>query len=167
MQTKEILSFVKEGNFVDKICLDMFPFISKMKTKPSFKFHKEVTIRIETSELTKFGKPKPQRRRFDAVLLVKPFYSAFGEDLFSIGLEIKSSKSDLWNDNKLFDYIGYTNYFFLVVPDNLVEDALQKAITTKIGVINATNGKIVRMPVLQQVSVENSESILRQIAFGM
>ena len=166
MDTKDCVKVVKEGKFVKKICLQRFPFISQMKTPPSFKCFTEVTIRLETGAVTRFGKPKPQRRRFDAVILVKPHYAAYGQELFSIGIEIKSSKSDLVGDSKFRDYLGFANYFIFAVPDFLVSEAMKKSENEiGIGVLNVSTGEFAKMPTYQDVSIENSESILRQIAF--
>lgn len=166
ISTKQAFELVKQGNFVEQICVQKFDFITKMTTKPTFKVYKEVTVRLETEEKTRFGEPKPQRRRFDAVLLVKPFYSAFGNQLFSIGVEIKTSKLDLLKDAKFTDYLGFTNYMFFAVPEKLVQLTLQKCENFEnIGVINIKNSVIVKMPTFQDVSVENSEALLRQIAY--
>lgn len=160
------LDIAKVAVFVKSICLVRFPFISKMKTPPTFKCFKEVTVRIEVGNVTRYGKPKPQRRRFDVVILAKPHYAAYGDELLSIGIEIKSSKSDLRRDIKYGDYLGFTNYFFFATPDFLVAEALKKAELPTVGVINITSGVVVKMPNYQDVSTENSEKILRQIAFN-
>lgn len=166
LTTKQAFEIVIRGDFVKEICLKKVSFIAKMSTEPSFKVFKEVTVRIPTEEKTRFGKDKPQRRRFDAILLVKPYYKAWGGELFSIGIEIKVSKSDLKQDSKFQEYLEFTNYMFFAVPHELIELALEKCKDfDKVGVINLEDSSIVKMPTCQDVPVQNSEALLREIAF--
>ena len=75
MNAKDIIKSIKTGFWINPITEKEFEFIKKMKTPPTFKFYKEVTIRIDVGEKTRFGRPKPQRRRLDAVALCKPHYN--------------------------------------------------------------------------------------------
>lgn len=114
-------------DWVKTLCLQHYPFIAKMSTPSETKVFKEVTVRIATEETTRFGKPKPQRRRFDAVMTIKQHYAAYGDELMTAGIEIRVSKSDLVNDSKFLEYLGWTEFFFFAVPSKLVEVALEKS----------------------------------------
>lgn len=167
MKATEILKNLQNGFWAKELSRKEFPFITKMSTPPLFKVFPEVTVRIETEEKTRFGKPKPQRRRFDALSLVKPFYKAYENDLFTVGFEIKVAKSDLTGDQKYLDYLGFTDFFFFAVPTFLVEQAKMKAEYSKhIGVIDAEKGKIELLPERQQVTEGNMLKVCRQIVFG-
>lgn len=167
MKAPEIIKNLKTDFWVKTVARQEFPFIDKMRTPPLFKLFSEVTVRIETDEKTRFGKPKPQRRRFDAVALIKPYYSAFETDLLTAGFEIKVAKSDLTGDSKFLDYLGFTDFFFFAVPSSLVSLALAKAqISKHIGVIDAEKATIELMPERQQVTEGNMLKVCRQIVFG-
>ncbi|WP_345375036.1 hypothetical protein [Algivirga pacifica] len=149
-----------------------YPFIHKMKTPPTTQLHTEVTVRIPTGERTKFGKEKPQRRRFDLVGLVKPFYSAWGNELFTVGFEVKVSKSDLLQDEKYLDYLGYTDFFFFAVPTELVSETEQKISQTPIiqadyiGIYDVNQAAFVRLAERQELSPDNTEKLFRQLLFA-
>ncbi len=87
-------------------------------------FFPEVTVRLETDQRTRRGKPKPQRRRLDLVALVQPHYREWRP--FVIGVEIKVSEHDLAGDYKLYDYLHYCHLFYLAVPHYLYVAALAK-----------------------------------------
>lgn len=172
-------SFLSENNFwANSLSLKDFPFIVKMATPPTFKMYKEVTIRLKgdqkgTQQRDRFGKFKPQRRRFDGVGLVKPFYDAYGNDLFTVGFEIKVSKSDLVGDKKYMDYLGFTNYFFFVVPEQLLADALKKIEgdadnSPMIGlmVVSKNGLEIKKMPKKQTPNAENEANLFRELLFS-
>lgn len=164
MTAKDIITCLNDMRWVECLSKEQYPFITKMKTKPIAYLQKEVTIRVPNLEKTRFGKPKPQRRRFDLIAVVKPFYSAYGNDIFTVGIEIKVSKNDLDNDNKYLDYLGYTNYFFFAVPTELVPNALEKTQSNPlIGVVDATGNKIIKLPEIQKVCAQNSMELFRQL----
>lgn len=168
MNANTVYQSLKNDFWLKEVALKTFPFITKMTTPPVFSLHSEITVRIATNETTRFGKPKPQRRRFDAIALVKPFYSAYGNDLFTVGFEIKVNKNDLINDEKFKDYMGFTDFFFFVVPQFLVNEVINKSAENKcIGVIDIETKTIVKMPERQQNNnIYRVESLLRQIAFN-
>ncbi|NME72809.1 hypothetical protein [Flammeovirga aprica] len=155
--------------WVRTLCLQHYPFIAKMSTPTETKSFKEVTVRIDTEEKTRFGKPKPQRRRFDAIMTIKPHYAAYGEELMTAGIEIKVSKHDLLNDDKFEEYIGWTDFFFFAVPHKLVESAMEKAESSEhsdlIGVLDVEKGEMVKVPVRQEVGVREKMEVYREIVF--
>jgi hypothetical protein len=167
MKATDIIKKLKTDFWISTVSRHEFPFITKMKTPPLFKVYPEVTVRIETDEKTRFGKPKAQRRRFDAVALLKPHYKAYEDDLLTVGFEVKVAKSDLTGDLKFLDYLGFTDFFFFAVPSHLVGLAKKKAeISKHIGVIDAERGTIELMPERQQVSEGNMLKVCRQIVFS-
>ena len=84
----------------------------------------EFTIRLDKSVILPDGRYKLANRRFDAMLLVVPSLNAVAQQwTFKVGIEVKSEKSDLLKDEKINDYLGWTDYFFLAVPDSLVRYA--------------------------------------------
>lgn len=154
-------------NWVNPLALQHCPYIGKMKTPPKATFHREVTIRIATDEVTRFGKPKPQRRRFDLISLVKPHYKAWGEDLFSVGIEIKVSNSDLTRDSKYKDYLPYVDYFAFAVPTPLLPDARRKiGNNPRLGLINADTGHWAVIPELEITEPAKAAELYKQIAFS-
>lgn len=168
-------SFLSVNNFwANSLSLKDFPFIAKMATPPTFKMYKEVTIRLKgDQQRDRFGKFKPQRRRFDAVGLVKPFYDAYGNDLFTVGFEIKVSKSDLVGDRKYMGYLGFTNYFFFVVTEEILADALKKIEgdadnSSVIGlmVVSKNGLEIKKMPTKQTPNAENEANLFRELLFS-
>lgn len=167
MKAPEIIKNLKNGFWTKPIAYKEYPFLNDKWTPPTFKVYSEVTVRIETDQKTRWGTPKAQRRRFDAVALLKPHYKAYEDDLLTVGFEVKVAKSDLTGDSKFLDYLGFTDFFFFAVPSSLVSLALAKAqISKHIGVINAEKGTIELMPERQQVSEGNMLKVCRQIVFG-
>ena len=68
-----------------------------------------------------------------------------------ISIEIKTTASDLYCDRKMQQYLGATDFFFLSVPHELIRDGIKKIRQFQsnipfVGLIDATNGKIVVMP---------------------
>ncbi len=49
-------------------------------------------------------------------------------DLSLHGIEIKISRSDLYHDNKMQEYTGYCDYFWIAVPEGMIEDAKEYAL---------------------------------------
>ncbi|ANQ52928.1 hypothetical protein MY04_05975 (plasmid) [Flammeovirga sp. MY04] len=157
-------------DWMKTLCEREFSFIKKMSTPPECHTYKEVTVRIPTEEKTRFGKLKPQRRRFDAIFTLKPYYSAYGDDLLTAGIEIKVSKSDLMGDDKYLDYLGWTNFFFFAVPSHLVEVAQQKIAESGykelLGIIDAETSEVVQWPERQEPTAENSMKLYRELLFN-
>ena len=62
-------------------------------------------------------------RRIDAVA-VENYSVRFPSDLTVRGIEIKVNRSDLLSDHKMAEYTDFVDYFYIAVPDFLVDDAL-------------------------------------------
>ncbi|QMW06390.1 hypothetical protein [Spirosoma foliorum] len=172
MTAQDALAWLNGRWWVDPLVLAAFPFTAQMSTKAQFNVEREVTIRIPTDQKTRFNRPKPQRRRFDAVAVVKPHYRAWGDELFTVGFEIKVTKSDLLADVKIADYLGYTDFMYLVVPTDLVMLANEKVANHTlmngdrlIGILNAQSGEVVCHPARQQLTAECQVELYRELAF--
>jgi hypothetical protein len=87
-------------------------------------FFPETTVRLPVEGLTRRGKRRLQRRRFDLVALCQIHYRSFVP--IAIGVEIKVDKHDLLGDQKLADYLNYVHMMYLAVPPELENDALDK-----------------------------------------
>lgn len=85
---------------------------------------------------------------------------------YSIGFECKVSLSDLMQDKKFVNYLGWTDFFFFVVTEDLVSMAVNKvASIPTVGVINGANGAIVKMPAMQTVPGYKRFELLQQVTF--
>ena len=62
-------------------------------------------------------------RRIDAVA-VENYSVRFPSDLTVRGIEIKVNRNDLLTDHKMAEYTDFVDYFYIAVPDFLVDDAL-------------------------------------------
>ena len=133
----------------------------------NYRFFEEVTVREYTGKKTRFGEDNPDHYRFDAVFFVEPGYNALNQrHIYSIGVELKGEKYDLLNDDKMEHYLGYTDFFFIGVPIDLVSDAINRAEGNDyIGVFCVDDGKIWLMPSRQEPSEKNQRDILAQIMF--
>ena len=133
----------------------------------NYRFFEEVTVREYTGKKTRSGEDNPDHYRFDAVFFVEPGYSSLNQrHIYSIGVELKGEKYDLLNDDKMEHYLGYTDFFFIGVPIDLVSDAINRAEGNDyIGVFCVDDGKIWLMPSRQEPSEKNQRDILAQIMF--
>ena len=128
------------------------------------KFVSEVTVRLPTEELTRRGKPKPQRRRMDLVAVVLPHIKIWQPLL--IGVEVKVSKSDLMGDNKISDYLNYCHLFYLAVPVDLVDLAKAKVANLNgVGILADSGGKvnIILHATRRDLSAENQRDIQSEL----
>lgn len=134
----------------------------------NYRFFEEVTVREYTGKKTRSGEDNPDHYRFDAVFFVEPGYSSLNQrHIYSIGVELKGEKYDLLNDDKMEHYLGYTDFFFIGVPVNLVSYALKRAEGNDyIGVFCVDDGKIWLLPSRQEPSYKNQRDLLTQILFA-
>ncbi|MBR6878417.1 MAG: hypothetical protein IKM95_03410 [Bacteroidales bacterium] len=143
-----------------------------------YRIFEELTVRYETGEKTRRGLAKQEHYRFDAVLFVQPGYRALNQNqCFTIGIELKNSKADLMGDHKMDKYLGWTDLFFIGVPEELTEEAIRKAEEvseevfgdkTMVGVFDVENGLIYKMPSRKQsVSMENRLKIQEQVIYNV
>lgn len=79
-------------------------------------------------------------------------------------VEIKASAADLLKDPKIDQYLGATQYFFIAVPEEILEEAVVKireapeTMPYK-GIVNVDTGEIVVMP--QRQSLVSRDRLLR------
>ena len=134
----------------------------------NYRFFEEVTVREYTGKKTRSGEDNPDHYRFDAVFFVEPGYNSLNQrHIYSIGVELKGEKYDLINDDKMEHYLGYTDFFFIGVPVNLVSYALKRAEGNDyIGVFCVDDGKIWLLPSRQEPSYKNQRDLLTQILFA-
>lgn len=72
-------------------------------------------------------------RRID-ILAIETLTTNNSNEINLHGIEIKVSKSDLLNDKKMQEYREFCDYFWLAIPENLIDDA-QNIITDMWGII--------------------------------
>lgn len=87
--------------------------VEKPFQKPKFRVLSEFAIQTPTTH---------HARRIDALVLENST-PVERDDLAVHGIEIKVSKSDLLNDHKMQEYCDYVDYFWIAVPEELLEDA--------------------------------------------
>ena len=141
-----------------------------------YRIFEELTIRYATGERTRLGLEKNDHYRFDAVFFIKPGYRALNQhQCYTVGMELKNSAEDLKYDEKIQNYLGWTDFFMLGVPENLIGEARQKIenITSKyaeakekIGLLCIDTGEILIYPRRQLVSQSNKLEIQEQIIYN-
>ena len=156
-------------NFVLNLTYAVYEWSQKIPNKYiDYRIFDEVSIREETDQKTKFDLEYKDHFRFDCVFFVAPGYRALNQgQTFTVGVELKNSKEDLMHDKKIEHYLGYTDYFFIGVPEYLAEHALQRAEkNAQIGVFAVNTGQIYKLPERIQVAVEHQRDLLVQIMFS-
>lgn len=142
----------------------------------NYRIFRELTIRYYNGDKNKWGDDKADNYRFDAVMLVEPGYRALARHYtYSVGLELKGDAEDLKRDEKISKYIGWTDFFFIGVPDELAEDAKNKvseiinqdaALDGKIGVMGVETGTIYQYPSKIDVPTGHRLQVYEQIIFN-
>ena len=161
-------------DFVTNLTLAVYDFVSKIqRAYGSFDFihyriFEEVTVREYTGQKNKWGDEKPEHYRFDCVIFIEPHQSAINQrQTYTVGVELKNSKGDLMGDAKIEHYLGYTDFFFIGVPSNLVADAVGRAKTDDhIGVFDVETGRLCKMPARIHPTVERKYNLLEQIMYS-
>ena len=161
-------------DFVTNLTLAVYDFVSKIRRAyGSFDFihyriFEEVTVREYTGQKNKWGDEKPEHYRFDCVIFIEPHQSAINQrQTYTVGVVLKNSKGDLMGDAKIEHYLGYTDFFFIGVPSNLVADAVGRAKTDDhIGVFDVETGRLCKMPARIHPTVERKYNLLEQIMYS-
>lgn len=165
-------------SFVSTLTRSVYTWASKVPDVfYNYRIFEELTIRYETDEKTRLGLDKQEHYRFDAVFFIQPGQRALNQhQCYTAGVELKNSKSDLMGDDKIVKYLSWTNFFFLGVPSDLIEDAkakIQEIYKTYlyakdlIGLMNVETGKIEILPKRQSVTVANTCKIQEQIIYNV
>lgn len=128
----------------------------------------EFTIRFDKGIVTPDGRYERCWKRFDTVLLVEPTVNSIAQQwVFKVAVEVKTNKNDLLSDDKISFYLGWTDYFFIAVPDYLMPVAIKKAsVDSRIGVFSLNTGEITKMPSWQDVAIGRKCSIMEQAFFS-
>lgn len=165
-------------SFVSTLTRAVYSWASKVPDVfYNYRIFEELTIRYETDEKTRLGLDKQEHYRFDAVFFIQPGQRALNQhQCYTAGVELKNSKSDLMGDDKIVKYLSWTNYFFIGVSSDLIEDAkakIQEIYKTYIyakdliGLMNVETGKIEILPKRQSVTVANTCKIQEQIIYNV
>ena len=136
----------------------------------NYRIFEEVTIREYADRKNKYDEENPYHYRFDCVFFIEPGYKSLNQrQVYTIGVELKNTKADLMADDKMDHYLGYTNYFFIGVPSDLVPEAIARANENEdrlIGVFSVDDGNIHLVPKKQQPTVEHERDLLQQIMYS-
>ena len=142
-----------------------------------YKVFEELSVRYDTGELTRRKLKKMKQYLFDAVFFIQPGRASRNQgECFTVGVELKSQKYDLAGDDKMGKYLGWTDFFFIGVPEELVEEAIKKAEEVSksacgncdmVGVFDVKTGTIYKMPSRrQEVPPENRIAVMEQIIYN-
>ena len=133
-----------------------------------YRIFTEVTIRKEAGETTRLGLDKKKHFRLDAIFFVQPGMRALNQkQYYTVGMELKNSKSDLMGDKKMEEYIGYTDFFFIGTPADIIDFAIARAgEDSRIGVLDIENGLIIKLPKRLEVSLEHRMEIYEQVLYN-
>lgn len=125
---------------------------------------KEFIVRFDKGLILPGGRYERCNRRFDAIIFVVPTLNALAQKWdFKVGFEIKTCSKDLIDDDKIPYYLGWTDFFFLGVKDDLIEVALKKAEgDPRLGVVSLTSGEIHKMPAWQDVPMGRKYELMEQ-----
>lgn len=137
----------------------------------NYKIFEELTVRYSTGEYTKKNLHRFDNYRFDVVFFIEPGWSAIKErSCYTVGIELKNSRADLMQDEKIEKYIGFTDFFFIGVPKDLVPAAIEKsnklALANKVGVMAVDTGGIAKLGERIMVKKENKIMILEQVLYN-
>lgn len=141
-----------------------------------YKIFEEFRLREDAGEKTRKGLDKKMQLIPDAVLFVKPGFRSLNQgQCFTVALEIKGEKGDLMSDDKLYKYLGWTDFLFIAVPADLADDAQNKVdqinadhpeTVSKIGVVQLDTGTICRWPKRSKVTVEKQNLVLQNAVYN-
>ena len=174
---KELLKGKNIQAFVKDLCLHVYSWTEKIPVQfLEYKIFEEFRLRETTTEKTHLGLDKKLHLIPDTILFVKPGYRSLNQGhCFTVALEIKEFKDDLMNDEKLWKYVEWTDFFFIAVPDDLTEFAFKKidAINKehpeckeKIGILGLETGSMYNYPKRMEVSIERQNLVLQNAVYN-
>ena len=174
---KNLLKGKKIQAFVKDMCLHAYSWTEKIPTQYlEYKIFEEFRLRQDTGEKTRLGLDKKLQVIPDVILFIKPGYRALNQGhCFTVALEIKEFKDDLMRDEKLWKYVGWTDFFFIAVPDDLTQYAFEKIVEvnnehpetlSKIGVLGLETGELYSHPQRSEVSIEKQNLVLQNAVYN-
>lgn len=157
--------------FVANLTHMVYPWSVKISDSYiNYRFFEEVSIREDSTGKTRLDLDYRPHYRFDCIFFIEPGYRALNQrQVYTVGVELKNSKADLMADDKMDHYIGYTDFFFLGVPTELIPDAINRAYENadgQIGVFSVEDGKIYLSAQRIYPSVEHERDLLQQIMYS-
>lgn len=176
-ELKNLLKGKKIQAFVKDMCLHAHPWTERIPVEYlEYKIFEEFRLRESTGEKTRIGLDKKLQVIPDVILFIKPGYRALNQGhCFTIALEIKEFKEDLMRDEKLWKYVGWTDFFFIAVPDDLTQYAFEKIVEvnnehpetlSKIGVLGLETGELYSHPQRSEVSIEKQNLVLQNAVYN-
>ena len=174
---KKLLSGKNIQAFVKDICLHAYPYTEKIPSQYlEYKIFEEFRLRESTGEKTRLGLDKKLQVIPDVIFFIKPGYRALNQGhCFTVALEIKEFKDDLLRDEKLWRYVGWTDFFFIAVPDDLVEYAFEKIVEVNkkhpetqsmIGVLGIETGELYSHPKRSEVTIDRQNLVLQNAVYN-
>ena len=176
-ELKNLLKGKKIQAFVKDMCLYAYPWTERIPVQYlEYKIFEEFRLREDTGEKTRLGLDKKLQVIPDVILFIKPGYRALNQGhCFTVALEIKEFKDDLMRDEKLWKYVGWTDFFFIAVPDDLTQYAFEKIVEvnnehpetlSKIGVLGLETGELYSHPQRSEVSIEKQNLVLQSAVYN-
>lgn len=176
-ELKKLLSSKNTQAFVKDLCLHAYPWTEKIPVQYlEYKVFEEFRLREDTSEKTRLGLDKKLQLIPDVVLFIKPGYRALNQQhCFTVALEIKEFKDDLMYDDKLWKYVGWTDFFFIAVPDDLTDFAFKKIDSIskehpecegRLGILGLQTGSMYNCPKRQDVPIEKQNLVLQNAVYN-
>lgn len=174
---KKLLASKNMQAFVVDLCHYVYEWSEFIPAEGlEYKIFEEFRLRQNTGEKTRLGLDKKQQLIPDVVLFVKPGYRSLNQgQCFTVALEIKGEKGDLMSDDKLYKYLGWTDFLFVAVPADLADDAQSKVdqinadhpeTISKIGIVQLDTGTICRWPKRSEVTVEKQNLVLQNAVYN-
>ena len=146
------------------------------KRRDAVIFRPEQNVRYRHTDPDRFGEEKTMHFQNDAVVYVRPGQWGLNDvpsklKTFTVGIEIKEKLSDLDGDTKCMFYLGWTDFYFFLVTNDLKEAAMEKLRTlndARIGLMtNDKNGfKVWVVSQRQQVLPQNQYALALQAMFS-
>ena len=176
-ELKNLLKGKKIQAFVKDMCLHAYPWTERIPAQYlEYKIFEEFRLRESTGEKTRIGLDKKLQIITDVILFIKPGFRALNQGhCFTVALEIKEFKDDLMRDEKLWKYVGWTDFFFIAVPDELTQYAFEKIVEvnnehpetlSKIGVLGLETGELYSHPQRSEVSIEKQNLVLQNAVYN-
>ena len=176
-ELKNLLKGKKIQAFVKDMCLHAYSWTERIPAQYlEYKIFEEFRLRESTGEKTRIGLDKKLQIIPDVILFIKPGFRALNQGhCFTVALEIKEFKDDLMRDEKLWKYVGWTDFFFIAVPDDLTQYAFEKIVEvnnehpetlSKIGVLGLETGELYSHPQRSEVSIEKQNLVLQNAVYN-